>query len=327
MNQSKLFVGNRSLLFWSVTWLCCVMLGGCSSSDQKLVVYCAHDSIFSENILNKFSDETGIQIDMRFDTEATKSLGLVELIKQEAEHPRCDVFWNNEILGTLDLAEQGLLQAYQSPNAARIPDKFKSPAGTWTGFGARLRLYIINTDLMEATEEAVAETMTGDLSRMAIAKPIFGTTLTQYTLMWSEMGGAELKNWHQQKSSQGWNIVPGNAVVKNQVANGICDFGWTDTDDYFLAVDDKLPVAMLPVRTEQGETICIPNTVAIVKGTTRESDAQKLVDFLLSEKIELELANSRSRQVPLGTVDETQLSQEVKQLQEWAADGAPPIIY
>ncbi|MCA9039475.1 MAG: extracellular solute-binding protein [Planctomycetaceae bacterium] len=313
----------RSLLFCTVL----ISVTGCQQSEgpagDPLVVYCAHDSIYSEEILNQFTEQTGIEVEIRFDTEATKSLGLVQSIIAEAAHPRCDVFWNNEILGTLDLAERGLLQPYKSLNAERIPEKFRSPNGAWTGFGARLRLYIINTDQMDATPEAVEQALQGDLSKMAIAKPLFGTTLTQYSLMWSEMGGDALKEWHHKRTEQGWKIVQGNAVVKNLVADGKCQFGWTDTDDFFLAVDDNKPVAMLPIRTEEGQTICIPNTVSIVKGTNQEKAAQKLIDFLLSEEIELALANSRSRQVPLGTVDESKLPEEVKQLQGWAAEGVP----
>lgn len=186
-----------------------------------------------------------------------------------------------------------------------------------------MRLYIVNTDNMDATEESVNAALEGDLSRMAIAKPLFGTTLTQYSLMWAEMGGDVLQEWHQDRVERGCKIVQGNATVKNLVAEGTCDFGWTDTDDYFLAVDENKPVDMVPIRTEEGKTICIPNTVAIVKGTDQESAAKKLVDFLLSEEIEIALANSRSRQVPLGTVDESKLPEEVKQLQVWATEGAP----
>ncbi len=109
--------------------------------------------------------------------------------------------------------------------------------------------------------------------------------------------------------------------MKNLVAAGTCDFGWTDTDDYFDAFDNKAPVAMLPCRTDDGKTICIPNTVSIVRGSKNLTNAQKLVDYLLSEKVELELANSKSRQIPLGPVDESQLSDEVRQLMSWAQDA------
>ena len=67
--------------------------------------------------------------------------------------------------------------------------------------------------------------------------------------------------------------------------------------------------------------ICIPNTAAIIKVTKRVEAARKLIDFLASAETELALAQSKSRQVPLGPVDETQLSDEVRRLKEWAAEG------
>ncbi len=97
--------------------------------------------------------------------------------------------------------------------------------------------------------------------------------------------------------------------------------GFTDTDDFFGAVDNGKPVKMLPIRIEGGATICIPNTVCIIKGTKRRSQAEKLVDFLLSVEVELALAKSPARQIPLGSVDETQVPDDVKPLRAWAADG------
>ena len=89
------------------------------------------------------------------------------------------------------------------------------------------------------------------------------------------------------------------------------------------AKDEGKPVAMLPVRLEDGATICMPNTVAVIHGTRRVEHAQKLADYLLSEECELALAGSKARQVPLGPVDESKLSDEVRLLRSWVADGVP----
>ena len=78
---------------------------------DALVVYCAHDSIYADQILHEFEQQTGISVAVRYDTEATKSGGRVELLLQEKAHPRCDVFWNNELLGTLQLADEDMLLA------------------------------------------------------------------------------------------------------------------------------------------------------------------------------------------------------------------------
>jgi iron(III) transport system substrate-binding protein len=297
---------------------------GPAGGGDALVVYCAHDSVYSEEILRKFERETRIPVSIRFDTEATKSLGLVNLLIAEQENPRCDVFWNNEVLGTIDLMDQGVLAPYRGPGHERIPAPFKNPEGYWTGFGARLRVFIVNTDQMPATEQAIDERLQGDLSRMAIAKPLYGTTLTHYSLLWHLWGSERLKTWHREAQERGLQVVSGNATVKNLVAAGTCDFGWTDSDDFFVAKDERLPVEMLPVRVENGgggATISIPNSVAIIKGTSRMEQAQRLVDFLLSAETELALSKSNARQIPLGPIDESQLSEEVRQLKTWAADG------
>jgi iron(III) transport system substrate-binding protein len=320
---------NGSGLATVVAVLCLGLLGLLSWSGgverDALVVYCSHDSTFSDEILRDFERETGVRLVVRFDTEATKSIGLINLLIAEREHPQCDVFWNNEVLGTMQLQQLGMLQPYRGAGYQRMPDSCKAADGTWAAFAARLRVFIVNTDRIEPTREAIAERLTGsqssDLSRIAIAKPLFGTTLTQYAAIWSELGPVKLQGQHRSQRDRGILEVNGNSVVKDLVASGRCDFGWTDTDDFFLAVDDGKPVEMLPVRLESGKTICIPNSVAIIKGTTRLEAAQQLVDYLLSEEVESRLAKSGSRQIPLGPVDEELLPAEVQQLREWAGQG------
>jgi len=294
------------------------------TGNDPLVVYCAHDSVYSQAILEKFEQQTGIDVEPRFDTEATKSLGLVEMISRERDNPRCDVFWNNELLGTIALAEQGLLEPYQGEGYARIPDRFKDRQGRWTGFAARLRVWIINTDLHHATTDAIAQTLgQDDLSQVTIAKPLYGTTRTHYTVLWDHLGPDALKFMHDDWRRRGLIEAPSNGRTMDLVSQGACAIGWTDTDDYFVAKDEGLPVAMLPVRVGEGNVICIPNTVMIVKGTDKREQAQQLVDFLLSEQVELELANSKSRQIPLGSVDESKLPQEVRALRSLINDGYP----
>lgn len=294
-----------------------------SPDATALVVYCAHDAVFAEAILRDFETQSGIPVVVRYDSEATKSLGFVNLLIQEKENPQCDVFWNNELLGTCELHEQQVLASYAGPGFKRIPDSFKDTDGHWAGFAARLRVYIVNTDRGPADEAAIESRLTGndDLSRVTIAKPLFGTTLTQYTLLWHEWGESRLRDWHQDLRKRGIREVNGNAATRSLVADGACDFGFTDSDDYFGARDEGKPVAALPVRVN-GKTICIPNSVAIIRGTRQIEKAQKLVDYLLSAETELRLANSESRQIPLGSVDNEKVPEELRPLVEWGAQGA-----
>jgi iron(III) transport system substrate-binding protein len=285
----------------------------------RLTVYCAHDAVYAEAVLEEFERETGIPVDIKFDSEATKSLGLVELIIRQAGNPQCDVFWNNEVFGTMELARRGLLDAYRGPGYDRIPPRFRSEAGLWAGFGGRFRVVIGNTEC--TTPETAERILDTTPDRFAMAKPLYGTTFTHYTVLWHQWGRDRLVSWHRDLRDRGLCEVLGNATVKDLVAAGHCDSGYTDTDDFYQAKDDGRPVAMVPVRTAAGATVCIPNSVAIVRGTRNRGDAERLVDYLLSAENELRLARSVSRQVPLGPVDAEQLPAEVRAMVPWVAEG------
>jgi iron(III) transport system substrate-binding protein len=289
---------------------------------STLVVYCAHDAIYADSILHDFEKRTGIPVSIRYDTEATKSLGLTELLIREKDAPRCDVFWNNELLGMTDLQDRGILQPYKGSGYARIPAAFKAADGSWTGFAARMRVVIYNTQKVGSTPPNLSALLPGtDLSRIGIAKALYGTTLTHYIVLWHEWGSGKVREWHRQTRADGIKELDGNAAVKDAVAEGACFAGFVDTDDYFEAKDDGRPIAMHPLELEDGRTICIPNTVAIIRGARHPDAAKKLVDFLLSEETELALANSKSRQIPLGPVAEYRLQADVRALEPWARKG------
>ena len=333
-NRSAVLIPVFAALVLAGLWLS--ILPGSGSDAKTLVVYCAHDRIFAEQVLDDFSNETGIRVQARYDTEATKSLGLINLIVQERAQPRCDLFWNNELLGMVELQQQRLLEPYRGSSWQRMPERYRDTDGYWVGFAARMRVYIVNSHQASATEETLDTLFSLEPSRVAMAKPLFGTTLTHYTVLWHLWGGDRLKIWHRDLRLRGLREVDGNAAVKDIVAQGTCDAGLTDTDDVFVALDDERPVEMFPIRVAndpaqkqpseaannaRNYTICIPNTVGIITGTKHLEAAQRLADYLASAKVEIALARSKSRQIPLGPIEVNDLPDDVKKLVEWSRDG------
>jgi iron(III) transport system substrate-binding protein len=277
----------------------------CSTSEPDLVVYCAHDQEHAEPLLRRFERETGLRIDIQFDAEANKTVGLVARLRQEAAHTRCDVFWNNEAAHSAALAEDGLLEPYASPNAGQIPDRFKDPLHRWTGFAARARVLIVNTQRADpAAIQGWKDVLDPRWKRQtALARPLTGTTLTHFAalgLLRGEPALLEFARDLQQRNAAGeLDLASGNAVVMRLVREGRLAFGWTDTDDFNVAREDGFPVAQV-VPDQNGEgCLLIPNSVAILKGAPHPDAARRLVDFLLSAEVEQELANSRSAQIPL----------------------------
>lgn len=277
---------------------------GGASAKASVTVYCAHDRIHSQEILELFTSETGIEVKAKWDTEASKTTSLVNALIAEAAAPRCDVFWNNEVSQTIILEKRGLLQPYKSPAAASIPEAFKQADGLWTGFAARARVFIINTELVA---EADTPSRLEDLfapkyrGRIGIARPLFGTTATHAAALFATRGPDKARAFFEGLKANEAVICAGNAQLKDRVVAGELAYGLTDTDDFNLARLAGAKVrAAFPGQGEDGEgTLVIPNAVAILKGAPEPDAARKLVDFLLSERVEELLARSRSAQIPL----------------------------
>ena len=79
------------------------LLGCDLHQAPEVVVYSALDREFSEPVLDDFTKASGIRVLAKYDDESTKTVGLTSAIIQESGRPRCDVFWNNEIINTLRL--------------------------------------------------------------------------------------------------------------------------------------------------------------------------------------------------------------------------------
>ena len=279
---------------------------GCwRSGSDELVVYTALDNEFSQPVFDEFSKQSGVSVLAKYDTESTKTVGLTQAIIAERARPRCDVFWNNEILHTLRLQDRGLLDAYIPKHAGDFPAESRDPDHYWHGFAARARIFIVNTRLVS---EADRPTKTADLldekwsGRVGIAKPLFGTTATHAACLFAIWGDRRAEDFFR-RARPNLKIMAGNSHVARAVASGQLAWGITDTDDATGQIEKGQPVAIVyPDQEPDGlGTLFIPNTVAIIKGCPHPEAARRLVDYLISPEVELELANSDSAQIPLHT--------------------------
>ncbi len=307
MTKTRKRTVSDSLGHWGlVIGHCLLLLPGCNSAPTeppRVVVYAALDQEFSEPIFAAFTRQTGIEVDARFDTESTKTTGLVQAIIAERDRPRCDLFWNNEALHTLRLKKLGMLRPYASPRAGDYPAQYRSDDGAWYGLAARARVLLVNTNLVP---EARRPTSVNDLidpqwyDKCGVAKPLFGTTATHAAVLWEKMGEKKAAEFFG-RVKDNCRIMAGNKQVAQAVAGGALAFGLTDTDDAIIEVEAGAPVTI--VYPDQGDdglgTLFIPNTLALIQGSEHPREAEALVDFLLSPEVEDRLAMGRGAQIPL----------------------------
>jgi iron(III) transport system substrate-binding protein len=283
----------------------CLVLSGCWwGSQPEVIVYTALDAEFSRPIFHDFTEETAISVRPKFDVESAKTVGLTQLILQERNRPRCDLFWNNEILNTLRLERAGLLEIYHPPMAEQYPKAFRSPRGTWYGFAARARILVVNTDLVPEPQRPRSIRDLADpkwRGRAAMAKPLFGTTATQAACLFAYWGDRKAEEFFKALKANQVNVLSGNKQVAIWVSRGQLPFGLTDTDDAIVEKEKGMPVEIVYPDQDEGGlgTLFIPNTLAIIKGGPHPDSARRLVDYLLSPEVEAKLAAGPSAQIPL----------------------------
>ena len=284
------------------------------SNSKEVVVYAALDRDFSEPLFREFQKKTGIRVRAKYDTESQKTVGLFNAILSESNRPRCDLFWNNEILNTLRLRERNLLEAYDPKTASDFPERFRDPQSFWFGFAARARVLIVNTQLIDQDQYPSSIEDLADprwKGKVGIAKPLFGTTATHAAVLFAALGEDQARNLFH-GISENAKTMAGNKHVAVAVANGRLHFGITDTDDAIIEREQGMPVEIIYPDQAPGQigTLFIPNTLALIKGSPQGDNARRLADFLLSPEVEKKLANGPSAQVPLNRSINMQLRVE-----------------
>jgi iron(III) transport system substrate-binding protein len=291
-------------------------VAGCSGGGAapRVVLYCAQDQEFADPVFEDFRQRTGLAVAPKFDTEAKKSVSLYAELVGERDRPRCDVFWNNEVLGTIRLARQNLLEPYDSPSAAPYPASTKAPDHAWHAFAARARVLLVNTNLVKEADRPRRLAELTDArwrGRAVIAVPLYGTSFTHAACLFEVLGPDRAKDFYRGLKANEVQLAPGNKQVAEWVGQGrtpagrTAAVGLTDTDDAMAEVAAGRDVAVVFPDGEPGGagdrmgTLFIPNTLAVIKGGPNPDGARRLVDHLLSAEVEAKLAESDGHQIPL----------------------------
>jgi len=260
-----------------------------------VVVYTSVDQVFSEPVLRRFEERTGVRVRAVYDTEETKSTGVLNRLIAEADNPQADVFWSGDPVRPFLLLDRGLVEPYVSPQAEGIPAGFKAAGGTWTGFAARVRVLLVNRERLgdRTTPQSVRDLADprwrGEAS---IANPVFGTTTMHVAAWFSAWGEEGAEAFLAALKDNEVRIASSNGEVKRLVVAGEVTFGLTDTDDAFVALQSGAPVEVVYPDQDGMGTLVMPTVVVLLRGGPNPEAARRLIDHLLSAEAETMLADS-----------------------------------
>src|SRR3990167_10802341 len=100
--------------FIAITCTILFMLVKVCHAGNEVIVYTSEDKIFSEPVLQEFGKKTGIKVRVIYDTEETKSTGVVNRLIAEKDNPQADVFFIWDPIRPVLLKTKGLTTPYVS---------------------------------------------------------------------------------------------------------------------------------------------------------------------------------------------------------------------
>lgn len=289
---------NLSLI---IAFLIVLITSSCNNNSNVVVAYTTVDQIFSEPILKEFENETGITVKAVYDTEETKSSGVLNRLIAEKENPQCDLFWSGDPVRTIVLKNKGITLPYQSAVANDIDLVFKDPENHYTGFSARARVLIYNKNLLKTEDipQSIFDlTKEQYRSSAAIANPLFGTTTFHIAALFTAIGDERAKQFLTELKNNDVIIATSNGDVKKRVVQGEIACGLTDTDDAYEAIKDGANIGIIFLDQQGIGSLIMPNTVNLIKNSPHSENGKKLMDYLLSKETEAKLAKSCA-QMPL----------------------------
>jgi len=262
---------------------------GCSDPGPVVVVYTSVDQFYSEPVLHQFESETGIRTLPVFDVEAVKTTGLVQRLLSESDHPQADVFWNNEFIQTIFLADAGILAPLKGRKLQGVLPYFQDSSGCWAAFGCRYRVFLATAGLLDPPRSLKKIPQALFHLRVGMAHPSFGTTATWAASLRAQWGAEESRAFLQQLSDGGIRTYAGNSVVRDMVVSGTLDLGLTDSDDACAALAAGAPLQIILATQGMGGPLVVPGSVGLIRGAPHPNAARQFIDWLLRSEIEDEL--------------------------------------
>jgi len=262
------------------------------------------DADIVEPVFTDFTRDTGIKVLPTFDTAPHSVDGWAELLAGNEATAAYDLFWNNEILTTILLAQRGLLAETPALRDDDIPAMYRAPQGTWHAFAARARVLLVNT---EVTKEDELPRSLRDLAdrrwrgRIGIGRPLTGATAAHVACLFTHWGSIAAEQFFLDLKDNRVQVMATSRQVALAVGSGQLAFGLTDSDDALAEVDKMMPVAIVYPDQGAGQmgTLFIPNTIGVLEKSKHRQAALRLVQFVLSRNVESQLALARGGQIPL----------------------------
>lgn len=266
--------------------LAAAVLSACSSggSDDRLTIYSGRNQELIEPLLEQFSEQSGIGIDVRYGDSSDLAL----LIDEEGDQSPADVFLSQSpgSMGYLDA--KGRLQAVDQSVLDLVPERFRAQDGHWVGVSGRVRVFVYNPELVSEDElpRSIFD-VTGPEYRDQLGVAPTNASFQDFVTAMRELEGEQkTKEWLDGLVANGARTYPNNIAIVEAVGRGEIKYGLVN--DYYLyelkEQDPNLSAVNFYFPDGDLGSLVLSTTAGVLDTANDPGKASELIRFLLSEK-------------------------------------------
>jgi iron(III) transport system substrate-binding protein len=292
----------KPLIIGALAACTALALSACGSSARgtTITLYNGQHEQTTAALVSAFEKQTGIRVNVRTGDEAE----LGNQILQEGSSSPADVFYTENTPVLEALRELGLLAPVASSTLAAVPSRYDSAQGDWVGVSARVSVLVYNTSQVKPAElpssilELADPKWRGRVG-FAPSETDFQPLITAIVKL---DGLATAERWLKglQANSR---TYPDNETVVAQVNNGESAVGLINHYYWFRLRAEIGAGAMHSAlhyyaAGSPGDLVNVSGA-AILKSSSHQAAAQKLLAFLVSRTGQETIARSHSYEYPL----------------------------
>lgn len=254
-------------------------------TDTELNVLCTPQEQWCQGMKQEFEAKYGITVNY----VRMSSGEALARVQAEKDNPQFDIWWGGPIDSFVAAKGEGLLETYESPNAANLtdPEKMKDADNQWVGVYVGTLGFATNTDWLAANSGVEAPTSWDDLLRpeftgqVMVAHPSSsGTSYTALATILQLKGEEEGWEYLQQYAGQVSQFTKSGAAPAKFVGQGEAAVAIVFSHDIVNEIENnKLPLVLTFPEEGTGYEI---GGMGILKGAKHMQAAKLWYDWALT---------------------------------------------
>ena len=249
-----------------------------------VVVYSGRSENLVQPVLDRFEEETGVDVQVRYGSTADLAL----LIDEEGDQSPADVFFSQSpgAIGYLD--GRGLLGTLPDATLDRVPEEFRASDGSWVGITGRRRVLAFNPDITpeEDLPESVLDLTGPDWEGRVGIAPSNASFQDFVTAMRLELGDETTAEWLEGIAANDAFTFANNGAIVAAIGRGEIDVGLVNHYYVYqaLAEDPDYPGRNHDFAPDDIGSLVIVSGASVLAGAEHADQAEALVAFLLDEE-------------------------------------------